>query len=369
MSSYSRLPRVFAVAAPLLLAATGHLGAQESPPDTSVTVRFGGFVDGYFAYDFGGPHAIDRGFTTQSARHNEFNVNLAFLDAVLTGTRVRGRFAAQFGTSVQSNYADEPRVGSNSGPDIARFIQEATVGVRVSDKLWVDGGIYLSHIGSESWISRDNLTYTRSIIADYSPYYQAGAKLSWQATPTLAAQLHVVNGWQIISETNTAKSVGARIDWTVTPKTTVSLYNLIGSETPDSVPSQLRLFQGASIKLLPTDRLTLLATFDVGTQDLGADRGTWYGTSLVARVQATPLVAVIGRVERYDDTKQVIIVTGTSDPFRVSGGSVGVDVLPAPRVLWRSELRLLQGTYDIFPENDGRSRNNGVLVTSLALTF
>ncbi|HEY5062558.1 MAG TPA: outer membrane beta-barrel protein, partial [Gemmatimonadaceae bacterium] len=86
------------------------LGAQAPAADTTTHVAFGGFVDGYFAYDFGRPRDIDRAFTTQAVRHDEFNVNLAFIDATLTGTRVRGRIAAQFGTAVQANYAAEPRV-------------------------------------------------------------------------------------------------------------------------------------------------------------------------------------------------------------------------------------------------------------------
>ena len=43
-------------------------------------------------------------FTTQPARHNEFNVNLAFVEAKLDGQRVARPLALQAGTSVQSNY-------------------------------------------------------------------------------------------------------------------------------------------------------------------------------------------------------------------------------------------------------------------------
>jgi hypothetical protein len=52
-------------------------------PDTAVSVAFGAFVDGYYAYDFGRPRVIDRPFTTQAVRHNEFNVNLAYVEAKL----------------------------------------------------------------------------------------------------------------------------------------------------------------------------------------------------------------------------------------------------------------------------------------------
>lgn len=344
------------------------LHAQASV-DSALTVKFGGFVDGYYAYDFNRPRTLDRAFTTQPARHNEFNINLAHLEAVLSGAKVRGRLAVQFGTSVQSNYAAEPRVGSNSGGEVSRYIQEAVIGVKLAPALWLDGGIYLSHIGSESWISRDNLTYTRSLIADFSPYYQSGVKLTWQASPSVTAQLNVVNGWQNISETNGNKAIGGRIDWSASPKVTLSAYNLISSETPDSVDSQRRLFQGGSIKVVPNDRLTLTGTFDVGSQDLGDETGRWYGTALIARVQAAPAVALVGRVERYTDPQQVIVVTGGADAFQANGASLGIDVTPAPRMLWRTELRTLAGDNPVFAKRDGTAKGNTFVVSSLALTF
>jgi hypothetical protein len=76
--------------------------------DTTTRVTFGGFVDAYYAWDSSRPATRDRSFaggalfTTQPARHNEFNVNLAFLDAKLEAPRVHGRLAVQFGTSVVS---------------------------------------------------------------------------------------------------------------------------------------------------------------------------------------------------------------------------------------------------------------------------
>ena len=351
------------------MACASSLLPAQGTPDTTIAVKFGAFVDGYYAWDFNRPRTFDRAFTTQPARHNEFNVNLAFVEAVLSGAKVRGRLALQYGTSVQANYAAEPRVGSASGGDVARFLQEAVVGVKLAPVLWLDGGIYLSHIGSESWISRDNLTYTRSLIADYSPYYQSGLKLTWQATPKLATQFNIVNGWQNISETNEGKAIGARVDYTASPRLTLSAYNLIGSETPDSLARQVRVFQGVSAKVTPSERVTVVGTFDVGRQDLGSETGHWYGAALIGRVQATPSVALVARVERYDDPKEVIIVTGTAHAFKANGGSLGVDVVPAPRTLWRTEFRALAGKDAVFPGRDSARKSNALLVSSLALTF
>ena len=216
-------------------------------------VHVGGFVDAYIAWDFTRPRSLDRAYTTQPARHSEFNVNLAFLEARLDGERVRGRLALQAGTSVQSNYAGEPRIGAVSGPDVSRFLQEATAGVRVARLLWVDAGVFFSHIGQESWISRDNPVYTRSLSADYTPYYSAGVRGVWQPTARLTVHLHIVNGWQIISENNEAKSAGVRVEYTPSSTLLVGYANFIGNEQPDSVPAQTRVFNQAFARVgVPT---------------------------------------------------------------------------------------------------------------------
>jgi hypothetical protein len=347
------------------------LTALASTQDTTRTVTWGGFLDAYFAYDFNQPANLDRSFTTQPARHDEFNINLAHLEVKLAGARTRGRLALQAGTSVQSNYAAEPQVGNISGDELARHIQEAVVGVKVANRLWIDGGIYLSHVGQESWISRDNPTYTRSLIADYSPYYETGVKATWTASSKLTAQFHVLNGWQNISETNNDKAVGVRLDYVATPGLTVGYDNFIGNEMPDTAPSRVRVFNELFASMT-ADRLNLWLTFDYGVQGRkpASGKSDWWGAAAIGRLRLAPSVWVSARLERYDDPDGVIVSTGVPDPFQVSGGSVGLDLAPFAGALWRVEARAFSAGRPIFPKGSaGLSDRNGFVVTSLALTF
>lgn len=362
----------------VLFATPGAVYAQSASADTAARVTFGGFLDAYYAWDFGRPATFDQSFaggspfTTQPARHNEFNVNLAFLEARLDGREVRGRIAFQAGTSVHSNYAGEPTLGIVSGPGLARHVQEAVGGVRVARGLWVDAGVFFSHLGMESWISRDNMTYTRSLVAEYSPYYQSGAKLTWTAKPRIEIQLAVVNGWQNISETNKGKGVGARLDWRPAEATALSYYNLFSQESG----SRLKVFQGIGARA-SVQRVTLLGQLDVGSQAESRADGTaarWMGATAIARVHGAR-VGLALRVESYSDPDQVIVGTGsvgaTPNPaFRATGASLGVDVMTQPRALWRTEFRGFRNTRPVFPRASGiAGRFGGFLVTSLALTF
>jgi hypothetical protein len=349
--------------------------AQTAATDTATKIVFGGFVDSYFAYDFNHPRDLDRRFTTQAARHDEFNINLAFLDVVLTGPRLRGRFAAQFGTSVQANYAAEPRLGTLSGPDVSRYIQEATFGYQISRQLWIDGGVFFSPFGSESWISRDNWTYTRSFIADNSPYYEAGVKATWQATPTVSAQLHLINGWQNISETNSDKALGARVDYTPHDGYDFAYDAFVGNEQPDSLPSQLRVWQEGIAQFKATSRVELRATLDYGFQRRPRNTGTatWWGWAAIARYHVAPTVAMAVRGQQYSDPEQIIVTTNQPFGLHANGVSLNVDVSPAARLLWRTEMDVLWSPHALFARGAGGltslSSHDAYVVTSVALTF
>ncbi|MFI5257335.1 MAG: outer membrane beta-barrel protein, partial [Gemmatimonadales bacterium] len=291
-----------------------------------------------------------------------------------SGSRLRGRFAAQFGTSVQANYAAEPRLGTLSGPDVSRYLQEAFVGYRVARGLWLDGGVFFSPFGSESWISRDNWTYTRSLIAENSPYYEAGVKATWKVTPPLTVQLHLINGWQNISETNSDKAVGLRVDYTVSPTWMLAYDGFLGNEAPDSIPAQKRLWQEGIVTMVLSDRIQLRGTLDYGTQRRRGDAGSapWRGYAVLARCQLRPRVAVALRAEGYSDPEQIIVSTGQSYGLRASGWSFYADVVPQPRLLWRTEARRLASRDPLFTSRrdaNGLSTKDPVVVSSLTLTF
>lgn len=369
------------ITSPAILAAQSSQNAA-APRDTAVAVSWGAFVDGYYAWDFQRPPNFERTFaggtlfTTQPARHNEFNVNLAFVEVKATGDRVRGRLALQAGTSVQSNYSGEPQNGVASGASLAQHIQEAFAGVRIAPTLWIDGGIFFSHMGMESFISRDNPTYTRSLVADYSPYYQSGVKLTWAASPKVTAQLDVVNGWQNISENNAGKGVGARVDYTPTPSATLSYYNFFSQEAG----TRLRALNGVGAKAT-VGRLTVLGELDGGMQDAASNTTassstTWYGFTVLARAEVSATAALSARIERFDDRDQTIIGTGSlggiaNPAFRANGASLGVDWSPQSRVMWRTEVRGFLNDRALFADGASGtpSKRDLFAVTSLALTF
>ncbi|MES2767479.1 MAG: outer membrane beta-barrel protein, partial [Bacteroidota bacterium] len=224
----------------------------ESHAQTTSNFTFGGFVDSYYAFDFNTPASRDRAYTTQPLRHNEFNLNFAFLDAKYTSEKVRARFALGTGTYMISNYAAEP--------DLLKNIFEANAGFNISGSWWLDGGIFASHIGFESAVSKDNWNYSRSLMADYSPYYESGVKVTGNITDELTGGFFILNGWQNIRENNDDKALGTQLQYKPTKDILLNWSSFIGNEIADTdstSPSQLRIFNDFYAQIALTESFSV----------------------------------------------------------------------------------------------------------------
>ena len=343
-------------------------------PD-KLSVKLGGFIDADYLYDLNRPAGLDRAlangnlYATTAERSNEFGINLAFLDAKVSSERVRGRLALQFGTSVQATYRGENAgLGVIQGAVPAELIQEAVVGYRVADGLWVDGGIFFSHLGFENFISRDNWVYTRSLVAELSPYYESGVKVTYQPSALWTVQFLIINGWQNIYETNTSKSVGLDLSYSPTDGAELTYNNYFGIE-----PGGLVRFYNELIGRISVGQAVQVAlTLDLGSQNKSGGAGTsvWYGGALLARYQLTERLALGGRLERFSDGDGVVVTTGTPNGFAVSGVSVNLDAQLHKNLLWRNEARLLLSDQDaIFAGLSGPLVTDKFLVTSVGLSF
>jgi len=342
--------------------AWGHAEAAEKKE-----VSFGGFIDTYYGFDFNQPTA-DRGFTTQAVRHNEFSVNLAYVDVRLEKEKVHGRLALQMGSSVYTNYAGERRynaAGASQLADVMRHVQEAYGGYRLTPDLWIDAGIFFSHIGVESFISKDNWNYTRSLAADFSPYYQAGIRLNYQVSPTWLTSLQLLNGWQNIIETNGDKAIGMQVAFTPSDSFSLTYNNFIGREL------EFRFFNNFILKTKVSPSWSVAVSSDIGFQKklAGSDYSVWYVETVLTQYRLSDTLALGGRLEYFHDRDQVIVTTGTANGFQTVGGSLNLDWQPEPYFLLRNEIRSLLSKDTVFSGKTGAKTSSTHFVTSIALAF
>jgi hypothetical protein len=328
-------------------------------------IFFDGFLDTYYAWDFNTPKHNERAFTTQPQRHNEPNINLVHAGINLKEEKFRGRFALQAGNSVEANTVYE------ANPDLGH-IQESYLGIKLGEKTWLDGGIYLGNIGMESWISQKNMTYSRSMFLDYVPYYSLGMRLSHDIDSDLHTELHLMNGWQNISETNAAKSFGIQIKKT-RGKLILTYNNFLGDE--NVIPGQktrFRTYQNFIAEYEFTPDLKIQGAFDFGTQAQQENDGvdTWLalGVTLQKKLSESNFVAVRG--EYYSDPHQSNVRTDTPHGFQVYSASTNIDHFFKKNFVWRNEIRAFHSRDKIYPTGSQKLNDlDGFIVTSISFMF
>lgn len=350
----------------LLLLTNTDVFSQDS---TNGLFSISGYAEAYYQYDFNTPASNNRpDFIYSHNRHNEFNINLAFIKVSYTANKVRANLALATGTYMNANLAAEPGVLKN--------IYEANVGVKLSKQknVWMDAGIFASHIGFESAISKDCRTLTRSIAADNSPYYEAGAKITFVTDDGkwLLSGL-ALNGWQRIKRVdgNSLMSWGSQIQLKPSDKILVNYSTFIGSDAPDS-SRKMRYFHNLYGIFQLTDKLALTTGFDIGTEQRakGSNQyNTWYSPVLILQIAPNAKNNFGARLEYYNDANEVIIKTGTPNGFKTWAYSINYDYLITHNVVWRVEGRRLSAKDKTFEKEGMPVNNNFSLTTSLAISF
>jgi hypothetical protein len=276
--------------------------------------------------------------------------------------------ALHTGTYVVDNYTSEvPPLNS---------IFEANAGIAFnkSGKTWIDVGIMPSHIGFESAIASDNWTLTRSLLAENSPYFEAGAKLSHQVNPKLQAALLALNGWQRINKVNgnSIISTGTQLTYKRSDSLLINWSTFIGTDDPD-LTRRMRYFSNLYAQVLLNKNLGVIAGFDIGFQQKwkGSQAyDAWFSPILIARLGLTEQWTAVMRAEYYQDKSAVIMDVNHPQGFSSTGFSFGLDYSPYKDVLCRFEARNFHDENQIYAYNDGSKRRDNVFfITSIAIKF
>lgn len=331
-------------------------------------IKLSGFVDVFYAWDFNRTESGKRqNFLYNHNRHNEFNLNLGYIKLSAVHDKYRANIALQAGTYTNDNYAAEPGVLKN--------IFEANAGVSLnrSNNLWIDAGIFASHIGFEGAVSIDNRTLTRSLLAENTPYYLSGAKLTYTPNNKWTLTALVCNGWQRIQmvKGNSLPGFGTQLSYTPNEKLLLNWSTFIGTDHPDST-RRMRYFNNvyAVVKLSKKSGLTI--GFDIGLQQRtkgSTGYSNWISPVLIYYYAFTDKWAAALRGEYYEDTQGVIIATATPSGFKTSGLSLNLDYMPLPNVACRVEGRWLNSADKVFEHKGGMVRDNVFVAASVAVKF
>ena len=332
-----------------------------SQNDTLKKLNFSAFGELYYSYDFSNPQNHEKpNFLYNHKRHNEVNANLLLVKANYFDTIYRANLGLMAGNYAQYNLSTEPIW--------AQFIYEANIGVKISKRrnIWLDAGIMPSHIGFENAISADCWTLTRSILAENSPYYETGIKLSYiSKNEKLNLSALLLNGWQRIRRFDYFQrpAFGTQFTYVPSKKISFNYSNFVGSSKPDSV-NAIRHFHNFYLQYNATKKIGLIVGFDIGMDKMSLTKyGTWYSPVLILRLNVNEKTRMALRVEYYNDPNQIIILTSTANGFQTFGLSSNLDFDVNDKVRFRFEGKMFHSKDKIFSNNN----NNFSLTTNMTI--
>jgi hypothetical protein len=337
--------------------------------DTVSKITYSGYLEAYYSYDFGNPQNHTRpSFFYSFNRHNETNLNIGFIKAKYSSSTVRANLALMTGTYAHYNLSSEQSV--------LQHVYEANVGFKIAKnhEIWLDAGIMPSHIGFESAIGKDCWNLTRSILADNSPYYEAGAKIGYTSkNEKLYFAAMYLNGWQRIQKIvgNQTPAFGTQLTYKPNSKVSLNYSTYLGNEQPDS-NKLWRNFHNFYGQFQFNDKLGFITGFDIGAQQTNKNESAtnvWYSQIVIVRYSVNDKFIIAARAEYYEDKGGVIISTATPNGFQTYGYSLNFDYLPADNMMLRIEGRGLNSKDEIFMVGNKANHTNFFITSSLAVSF
>ena len=342
------------------------------------------YADVYYAYQFSSPtdHTIFP--STTAARHNELSVNMAAIGFDVTGLDGPiGRVYLQYGANAETVAAQDTTTTRGFYLTNRAFnnIQQAAAGWHYHSLhgINVEFGIFQSYIALESYLPQENWNYTHPFVSDFTPYYFSGSRTQIYLEQDLKLELWLVNGWQTLGQWHEARSGGYLWNWRPGGNLSLTHTFYTGKEAQTDAGAQryytdnyiqYKYFDGGAKGQIKSSAVCLVADFGYEHRT-NATSGIMTGYSLTNRVEFTPEWALTARADVfYDETQAVITQLPQGNqaspgipnrPFWGGGGTVTVDYLPSPWIIYRLEYSHRNANLPYFSGHGGITGPAGVL--------
>jgi hypothetical protein len=315
------------------------------------TVKFSAYADAYAAIDNANESSSDillseglsyRSFSIVNGQRNNFGINIAQVSAdVNHNNMARGKVTLHYGDIPQQTWT-AAGVGYPA-------IQEAYAGIMVLENLWVDAGYFLTHIGGESLLPKDNWLSSHSMVTFYEPFYQSGLRFSYEADK-LTAQLHVLNGNNIFEDNNVNKTVGLYLGYQISDQFSASYANVIGNEVPGNPQNaQTHMYHNICLNFDMNEQFQTKAQIDLaslGENEAGTiDSKSFMGFSVQGRYAFTTKYAATLRFAYIDDKDGIY---GANNYESLMGITAGFEYKPTNFSYFRLEGRMLSADTETF---------------------
>jgi hypothetical protein len=318
----------------------------------------------YYAWDdLRNPRHERSGFLYNHTRSEELALNIGFVRARVTDSLWRASVGVMSGSYVQRNLASEP-----SG---LRSIYEGVIGVRLGPvrNAWLEAGVFPSHIGYETIIGSDNPTLTRSLIAENSPYYESGVRLTWNSkSKQWNYFLGLLNGWQRMYQLDGRypPALGWQIKYDPNARWSFNYSGYLG-DTDAEEELAMRAFHDLYAVYTAPKGLRCVVSLDYGQQAEDNVFGTqrqWIGATGMVSLPVGKRWKLNGRLERYIDESEVLADNPFDASFDVAGYSLGAEYAITSHVLFRVEAKRMDSPDYVFLQDNETVTNVAHMFTA-----
>jgi hypothetical protein len=335
--------------------------ADPAPDPDKVTLNFfkgtevGGLVDTYYLWNSTKMAPLFHAF---DSKHNSFDVSMAEL--WLTKAPAKD---SPIGYKVRLNFGSAPDIMASASGQFAAESPYKNIGeaygsylAPVGEGLQIDVGKFVTNAGAEVIEAKDDWNYTRSLLFQLAiPVYHAGIRLTYSPNSKVTLMGGVVNGWSDVSDNNTGKSVMA----SVTLKPTAGwqiIENYIGGPEQPAESTDWRTLSDTVIIYTVNPTLSLMANYDYTHDTVLGKTNTTQGVAGYLKYQANKWVAVVPRVEYFNDAQGAPWATGTVQ--NLTEATVTLEVKPADNFVWRIEYRGDWSNTSPFLDSSGKAQKN-----------
>lgn len=338
--------------------------------DSTTIISLEGYLDaGYGAYPIGSG-ADFQAFSTVFPRDNQLALNVAQLGVHYDSENIRANVVLHYGDIMQATW-----------DNTYSAVQQANVGFHLGKGWWINTGFFATHIGTESFLPKNNYTISTAVATYNEPFYQGGANLSWEGSDRFYMELWVLNGYNLFIDNNKAKSVGGLFCFAFSENCALTYTNLFGYEQPSTVGYKtFRSYHNLYLNETK-GRFDFQIGADFGQENYSNDADTitdaqLFNALVTVRYNITSKFSTTAKAEYFNDPEGFISgifpkANGTTGGLNWRAITLGFEYNPVENSYFRIEGRYAETPDDlqVFGTAANPSANRLELLASLGFYF